>query len=98
MRRDEAVNLLKELSDKCVCLTPYAIMLMPPDANDVLSQGYQLHIKANLHPEDLSCMKPHVEKQGLKLKKEKDLLAIYKPLKADKKNYRKHKAISSFKF
>ena len=80
MRRDEAVNLLKELSDKCVCLAPYAIMLMPPDSDDVLAKGYQLHIKADLNHEDLSCMIPHVEKQGLKLKQDKDLLIIYKPL------------------
>jgi hypothetical protein len=68
MRRDEAVKLLKELSDKCVCLAPCAIMLMSPDADDVLSEGYQLHIKANFHSEDLSCMNPYVEKQGLTLK------------------------------
>lgn len=81
MRREEAVNLLKELSDKCTCLVPYAIMLMPPDADEVLSKGFQLHIKANLHQEDLSCMKPFVEERGLKLKQENDLLVIYRPLK-----------------
>jgi len=53
---------------------------MPPDADDVLSKGYQLHIKANLDEETLSCMKPMVEKHGLKMKQEADLLVIYRPL------------------
>jgi hypothetical protein len=79
-RRDEAVSLLKEVSDKCVSLVPYGIMLMPPNADNVLSKGYQLHIKANLDKESLSCMKPFVEKRGLRMKQEKDLLVIYKPI------------------
>ena len=51
MRRDEAVKLLKEVSDKCQSLAPYAIALMPPDADDVLSLGFQVHIFANLDEE-----------------------------------------------
>ena len=41
MRRDEAVKLLKEVSDKCPSLTPYAIALMPPDADDVYHLGFR---------------------------------------------------------
>ena len=81
MRRDEAVKLLKEVSDKCPSLTPYAIALMPPDADDVLSLGFQVHISANLDEESILCLKPILEKAGLHLKmlQEKNLLVIYRP-------------------
>jgi len=39
------------------------------DADDVLSKGYQLHIKA-IWMKNISCMKPMVEKHGLKMKQE----------------------------
>jgi hypothetical protein len=80
MNREEAIAVLKELSALCVCLVPYSVMLMPPNADDVLSKGYQLHIKANLPKEDAVCMRPHLEKRGLTLKQEEDLLVIYRPI------------------
>jgi hypothetical protein len=57
-------------------------MLMPPDADDVLSHGYQLHIKAPLGNEHLKCMKPIAQKYKLDMNYEptKELLVIYRPL------------------
>ncbi len=80
LRREEAVSLLREVSDKCENLGPNGIMLMPSNADDVLAKGYQLHIKAHLDEESLSCISPLVEERGLMIKQEKDLLVIYRPL------------------
>jgi hypothetical protein len=79
-RREEAVSLLREVSDKCASLGPHGIMLMPSNADDMLAKGYQLHIKANLDEESISCINPLVEQRGLKIKQEKDLLVIYRPI------------------
>jgi hypothetical protein len=57
-RREEAVSLVREVSDKCASLGPHGIILMPSNADDVLAKGYQLHIKANLDEENLSCINP----------------------------------------
>ena len=81
MNRDEAVSLLKELNLACDGIGEQGIMLMPPDADDVLSHGYQLHIKA-IGTERLDCIKSLVEKHKLALanEPEKGLLVIYRPV------------------
>jgi hypothetical protein len=56
-------------------------MLMPSNSDDELAIVYQLHIKANLGEESLSCISPLVEQRGLMIKQEKDLLVIYRPIR-----------------
>ncbi len=82
LNREEAISLLKEIIGVCSVLSGEAIMLMPANADDVLSHGYQLHIKAMLSQHDLSCIKPIVEKHNLSIANEpnKNLLVIYRPL------------------
>ncbi len=82
MKREEAVKVLLEISKTCHALDMYNIMLMPPNADDVLSKGNQLHIKANLDEQTQLCIKPIIEKYGLTMEQEKDLLVIYRPMKA----------------
>jgi len=55
---------------------------MPPDSDDVLSHGYQLHIKTSLGIEHLACIEPLVKKYNLALANEptKQLLVIYRPI------------------
>ena len=48
MNRQEATSLLKEVYQVCGGLGEQGVMLMPPDADDVLSHGFQLHIKRRL--------------------------------------------------
>ena len=57
-------------------------MLMAPDTDDVLSHGYQLHLKASFGEEHLMCIKPIVEEHKLAMANEptKQLLVIYKPV------------------
>ena len=87
MNREEAVNLLKELNLACDGLGEQGIMLMSPNADDVLSHGYQLHIKASQANEHMACIKPVVERHKLALvhEPEKQLLIIYRPLKKENK-------------
>jgi hypothetical protein len=86
LNRKEAVDLISAIHSKCMPLDMVHIMLMPPDADDVLSRGYQLHIKATLSDGNLECIKPLLEKNKLAFanEPEKQLLVIYRPLK--KKN------------
>jgi hypothetical protein len=82
LNRAEATSLLKEVYQVCGGLGEQGVILMPPDADDVLSHGYQLHIKANLGNEHLECVKPLVQKYELNMnyEPEKQLLIIYKPM------------------
>lgn len=84
MNREEATSLLKEIAEKCNILAD-AIMLMPPNADDVLSHGYQLHIKSITRDQDADCMKPIVESHNLAMANEekRDLLVIYRPMKVE---------------
>jgi len=81
LNRQEATNFLKEVLQVCGDLPAEGVMLMPPDADDVLSQGYQLHVKACLGNEHLECVKPLVQKYKLNMnyEPEKQLLVIYRP-------------------
>ncbi len=53
---------------------------MPPDADDMLSHGYQFYIKAPLGNEHLECMKLIGQKYKLNMNSEptKELLFIYR--------------------
>lgn len=83
MKREEATQLLKEVVLLCDGLNEQGIMLMPPNSNNVLSHGYQLHIKTVSSSEVVECLRPVVEKHKLALSNEpeKQLLIIYRPLK-----------------
>jgi hypothetical protein len=82
LNRDEAVSLLNEIQSICDGLNEQSIALMPPNANDVLSKGYQLHIKTNSHAENVSCFKPIVDRHNLAIADEPDkgLIVIYRPM------------------
>jgi hypothetical protein len=82
VNRQEATRLLKEVLRVCGDMPADAVMLMPPNSNNVLSHGYQLHIKANLGNEHLECVKPLVQKNKLNMNYEPEhsLLVIYRPM------------------
>ncbi len=81
MRTAEAVNMFKEISANCASLKPYVIALTPPNANSVLSKGYQLHIFAQAGQGGISCLKSTLENSNLHLEilQEENKLVIYKP-------------------
>ena len=84
LNRTEATALIREIIETCAPLDADGFMLMPPNADDVRSQGYQVHIKSSSHQETIPCIKPLVERLNLKLvdEPEKDLIIIYRPLKS----------------
>lgn len=46
MNKKEATSLLKEVYGTCDNFGEQGVIVMPPNDDDVLSKGYQLHIKA----------------------------------------------------
>ncbi len=84
MKREEAISLLREIIGVCDGVNEQAVMLMPPNADDVLSQGYQLHIRM-ARSDNLTCIRPVVKKHNLALAEEtgKDLVVIYRPMKKE---------------
>lgn len=83
MNREEATSLLRDIISVCDSIGEQGIMLMPPNTDDILSHGYQLHIKTVISEPDLNCIKPLVEKHNLAIVNEpnKNLLVIYRPIK-----------------
>jgi hypothetical protein len=83
LKREEAVNLLQEIIQHCTSFESYFVALMPPDSDDLLSHGYQLHIKGIIAQANIDCIVPIVEKYKLAIENEpqKDVLIIYKSLK-----------------
>lgn len=57
-------------------------MSWPPNADDVRSHGYQLHIKTTVGSEKMVCIKPIADKYKLAIANEpnKNLPMIYRPI------------------
>jgi len=79
MNRNEAIEFLNEVFDKCTLLDGQYFCLTPPNPASLLSKGYQIHMMNPLHSDDLVCMNEILRKYGLLLKIEKDLAIIYRP-------------------
>ena len=81
MQRDEAIALLKEIMYTCGGIKEEGIMLMPPNADNALSRGYQLHIKASLTMDIVTCIREIVANHKLAMHEENEnLIVIYRPL------------------
>lgn len=82
MNRAEATSLLREINAYCGDLGEQDIMLMPPNADDVLSHSYQQHIKATASEEVLLYLRTIAEKHNLTVANEpkKNLIIIYRPI------------------
>ncbi len=64
----------------CGGLNEEAFILVPPNPDDVLSHGYQLHIKAGIRQQQLSCIKQLTSAKKLSITREpeKRLIVIYR--------------------
>ncbi len=80
MNRDEAMQVLKELISSTDCDSHF-IALMPPNAYNILSKGYQIHIKTGFNDDERCVIDELLKKNGYALKEQGDTLVIYKPLK-----------------
>ena len=80
MNRSEAVKVLKAVLEKCPSVDGSYIALMPSSSGDLLSHGYQIHIKTILSEEDRQCVQELLTKQGLALKETTDKTIISRPI------------------
>jgi hypothetical protein len=84
MNRKEIAVLFKEIFDNCPNLEGKPFALMPPNADDVLSKDYQVHILTEVEDSLLVCIRRIIKKHGnLALSEQKNLLVIYEPIKKD---------------
>jgi hypothetical protein len=83
LNRSEVVSLFKQVLEVCGGLGEQAIMMMPPNADDVLSSGYQIHIKPSLRQADFQCIQAIVQKHNLSIINEptRDLTVIFRQRK-----------------
>jgi hypothetical protein len=81
MRRQEAVELLREIVASCHSIHPNHISLKTPSDKDTVSEGYELHIKDHFDETDLKCLKGILRKRSLRMKTYDGFLAIYKQRK-----------------
>jgi hypothetical protein len=54
---------------------------MPPNADDVLSKDYQIHMRAEIDDILLVCLRKIVKKHQYAINEQKGLVVIYEPLK-----------------
>jgi len=79
--RKEAVMILREIYETCENLDETWVALMPPNADDIISDGYQLHIRTpKMQDFDRKCVEDILHKHGLKLKEITDTAIIYRPI------------------
>ena len=79
--RDKVVEVLKDIFGKCNLIEGKSIKLMPPDADSVLSKGYQIHIQTKCDQYTESCLQRIAKKYALATAIEDDFLVIYNPTK-----------------
>jgi hypothetical protein len=78
LNREKAVSVFKEILTACSGIAP-SIAIMPPNADRILSKGYQLHVRTRSTTLDRICIENISNKNNLSLKDEEGLLVIYSP-------------------
>jgi hypothetical protein len=82
MDRKDVASLFKDLFDSCPNLEGKPFVLMPPNADNVMSKDYQIHITAEIDESLLACLRKIVKKYDkYAISLEKNLTVIYEPLK-----------------
>lgn len=81
MNREEAIAFIKDLLYNFVELEGKSFALMPPDADNVLSDGYQVHLKSELSDSLVTALKYYILSRQLAMAREKkNLIVIYQPI------------------
>ena len=81
MKRRQAVNVIKEISERCQLLEGRSIKLLQPKDNDAQSNTFQIHIQVSDDPDPflVSCIETIAEKHNLATKQIDEYLIVYKP-------------------
>jgi hypothetical protein len=61
IRRQEAIDVIKEIEYNCKLLNPRAINLEPAESHG----QYEIHVKSSVSDEDWQCLKTIAKKNGL---------------------------------
>ena len=78
MDREEAIALFREITNNCN-INVTSVNLVPPRTNDILSKGYQLHIKSLMDNCERGIIQKIVANHHLALKEIEEKIIIYKP-------------------
>ncbi len=83
MKREEATKLIKEIDEECRDIRGTSLLLMAPNESDILSHGYQVHIKMNADWKKLRCLQTIAEQYGYVVKNEveRGTVVVYRPMK-----------------
>jgi hypothetical protein len=81
MNREQAINIIKQIFDKCKDVEGKSIKLMPPQENSALSNTFQIHIQTSNMTNDIiqTCVEDIAEKNNLSVKVKNGWLIMYKP-------------------
>ncbi len=82
MKREQAVELIKEMSRICgIDLEKSSLLFMPKDAEGIESKDVQLHISTpNLDFGSRHCLYALLDERKWKFKEETDKIVIIEPL------------------
>lgn len=78
MDRKKAVKIIKKIFEICAQIEGKSIKIMPSNANGVLSEGCQIHIKANNDEFLESCLTRIAMDNHLVIKQVGSFLVLYK--------------------
>ena len=80
MNREQAVAVIKEIFERCPSLEGKSIKLMPPKANNLLSNTFQVYIGYGDGSGPLfACVNDIAKRTGLEVKMKDSYCIIYKP-------------------
>ena len=79
MDREQAVSVLKQLFEQSDWIQRKSLKLMPPKANNALSNTFQIHIKTNGDDIVPRCIRTIASQNGLTVKQKDGFIIIYKP-------------------
>jgi len=81
MNREQAVKVIKDISEQCNLLEGKSLKLLPPKDNDTLSNTFQVHIQTHDDPDPflIRCVERVAEEHKLVTKQVDGYLIVYKP-------------------
>jgi predicted translin family RNA/ssDNA-binding protein len=78
MKREEAIELLREIVKTCKNIDFKHISLKPPSEKaNADSEGFELHVKNQLNEADWKCLKGIVQTRGLSVKEHDGWIIIH---------------------
>ncbi len=78
MNRQEVTGVFKDIIIACSGLIP-SIVIIQPNSHNVLSNGYQIHVRTRASGFDTSCVEDVCDRNNLAFEQANGLIVIYKP-------------------